>query len=258
MMAVRRKPLKVNKFGPWIWRGILGAVGMVLYYLSIDLGTAGRASLLNNTYPLFVALISAVVLRKRFGWPVLAALALSFLGVGVIFRESVMAMIHSWIGGAAASAGAEGGTGLFVSDILGLASGVIAGGSFLLNKKASETEDPVVIYLGVCLVGCFVCAFSAGQARFLDAASVVASFLAALTAFLGQVTITAGLRDLPATEGSLISYLKIPITILIAWIFLGEPMGWGFIAGTLLISVGLLIERMWPLIRGRAGLRKRG
>jgi drug/metabolite transporter (DMT)-like permease len=225
-LAALRRPLRVKRFSMWAGRGFFGAVSMVLYYISIDLGSAGRASLLNNTYPIFVALIGLFARKRRARPATLAGIVLSMGGVAMVFWD---------------------GAGLSpLADACGLASGILASVSLLFNKKASETEDPIVIYLGVCLVGTLACSFSAPQAASLDLPAAAFLGAMALTAFLGQVSITKGLRELSAEEGSLISYLKIPIAILISWAFLGERLSARFLAGTGWIVLGLLLDRFKP------------
>jgi drug/metabolite transporter (DMT)-like permease len=222
-LAAIRKPFKVNRFGVWAGRGLFGAVSMVLYYFSISLGSAGRATLLNATYPVFVAIIEILFLKKRPRAGILAGIAVSTVGAFLVL----------WDGAKITPLG----------DGLGLLSGIVAGLSLHFNKKASETEDSIVIYLGVCLVGVLCCGFSAPRAIGLKPLIGLALLMVGATAYYGQVAITSGLRELGATEGSLISYLKVPIAILISWAFLGERISLRFLAGTALILGGLFLDR---------------
>ncbi|MFK7909664.1 MAG: EamA family transporter, partial [Akkermansiaceae bacterium] len=56
-----------------IARGLLGAVGIYLYYLSIIHLGAGRAVIINLTYPIFASIIAAIILKealskRKLGW----------------------------------------------------------------------------------------------------------------------------------------------------------------------------------------------
>src|SRR5690554_2008114 len=46
-LGATKTPFRIVKLKPWLGRGLFGAVAMILYYISISLGTPGRASLFN-------------------------------------------------------------------------------------------------------------------------------------------------------------------------------------------------------------------
>lgn len=217
-------PFKVNRWKPWVGRGIFGSLGMTLYYVSISLGTPGRASLFNNSFPIFVAVIALVVLRERVRGTTIAGIALAFTGVAFVLWD---------------------GTGVnLAGDVAGVASGFLAGISYHFNKRASQTEHPIVIYLGVCLVGIAITAFSAGQLVRITPFDALLLVLAAIGAYAAQITITIGLRDIPTTEGSLHTFAKIPLTVVAGAIILGNPITSRFLIGTGLLLIGLLLNQL--------------
>lgn len=222
-LAARKRPFKIVRFKPWLGRGIFGAAGMILYYVSIALGSPGRASVFNNSFPLFVALIAVVVLREEVRAATVAGLLLAFSGIALAL----------WDGAAVT----------LIADATGIASGFIAGISYHFNKRASRTEDPIVIYLGVCIVGLAATAFALPQAVNLDLLSVPLLVLAGAGAYVAQICITIGLRDIPTTEGSVHTFAKIPLTVVAGMIFLGDSITVRFIAGTALLIVGLFLNQ---------------
>ncbi len=228
-----RRPFRIVKFKPWLGRGIFGAVSMTLFYISIALGTSGRASLFNNTFPIFVALISIALLKDKVHLNTIAALVLSFGGVALVL----------WDGSAVSP----------LADLAGLGSGILAGASYHFNKAASRTEDPIVIYLGVCFVGLVLNAFSLPQAARLDPLSALLLVLAGLSAYFAQICITIGLRDIPTTEGSVHTFAKIPLTAFAGWLLLGDRITGGFILGTGLLIGGLVLNQ----IDWKPGARRR-
>lgn len=229
-LAATRRPFKLHRPLPWLGRGIFGALGMILYYVAIVKGSPGRASLFNNAYPVFVAVISFFVLRQRIGAAAAGGILLSFAGIGLVL----------W----------DGAKSSFLGNLAGVSSGVIAAVSYHFNKEASKTEDPVVIYLGVCFMGILGTGFSVGQFARVDLASAGLLALAGLCGYFAQIAITVGLRDLDATEGSLHTFVKIPIAVLGGWLFLSEPLSLRFFLGTALVFAGLFLDKLLP---GRKG-----
>lgn len=222
-LAVSKVPLKVHRWRPWLGRAIFGALAMTLYFLSIGLGSPSRASLFNNSFPLFVALISVFFLRERISLKTAFGLVLSFTGV-ILVRY-------------------DGTPGTLLADLAGIASGLLAGASYHFNKAAVRSEHPVVIYLGVCAFGIVLNAFSIPQVSLLTPLSAILLAAAGLAAYWAQVTLTIGLKELPSTEGSIHTFMKIPITALAAFLILGDSLNLAFIAGTGLLIIGLCFNQ---------------
>jgi len=223
-LRLEGKPFRIVKFKPWIGRGIFGAAGMTLYYISIAFGTPGRASLFNNSFPVFVAIIAIVFLGEKVRATTIAGLLLAFSGIGLVLFDGVKVSL--------------------IADITGLASGILAGISYHFNKRASKTEDPVVIYLGVCFVGLAANAFTLDQALSLDRVSAIYLVLAGVCAYGAQIFITIGLRDIPTTEGSVHTFAKIPLIVVAGWLFLGNAITLRFVAGTALLIAGLFLNQL--------------
>lgn len=225
-LGASQTPFKIIRIKPWIGRGLFGAVAMILYYISIAMGNPGRASLFNNSFPIFVAIISIAALREKVRIPTIAGILLAFTGVAFVLWD---------------------GTGMsLVGDAAGIASGFLAGISYHFNKRASQTEHPIVIYLGVCFVGILVTAFSLPQILTVDPASVLLLLLAGAGAYAAQILITIGLRDIPTTEGSVHTFVKIPLTVIAGYLFLGDPVTLRFVAGTVLLLIGLFLNGRTP------------
>jgi len=231
-LAAYRRPFRVERLGPWLGRGIFGSAGMTLYYVAIALGTPGRASLLNNSFPLFVGLIAIFVLREEVRASTVAGLLVAFSGIALVL----------W----------DGSRFSLIADLVGLSSGILAGVSYHFNKAASRTEDPIVIYLGVCFVGLAVNAFSVPAGlSVLDPAAAALLALAGLGGYAAQIFITIGLRDIPTTEGSVHTFAKIPLTVLAGWLLLGNGISARFVVGTALLIAGLILNQLRP--KSRAG-----
>ena len=234
-LSFQGTPFRIVRFKPWIGRGIFGAAGMTLYYVSIAFGTPGRASLFNNSFPVFVAIIAIFFLGERVRSTTIGGLLLAFSGIGLVLFDGVKVSL--------------------LADITGLASGILAGISYHFNKNASKTENPVVIYLGVCFVGLATNAFTVGQALSLNPISALYLVLAGICAYAAQIFITIGLRDIPTTEGSVHTFAKIPLIVIAGWVFLGNTITPRFIVGTGLLITGLFLNQLVLRPRRRAAGR---
>ena len=117
-----------------ILRGVLGMVTIsILYFTVIELG-AGRALVINLTYPLFGSLIAAFVLKEKLRPSTIALLVLAMIGLGLFFYES----FHEATFG--------------VYDLLGLLGAVLAGVIVVVIRKLTQSETAATIYSGQCVM----------------------------------------------------------------------------------------------------------
>lgn len=223
-LALSGNPFRVRRFWPWFGRGVFGSLAMTLYYIAIELGSAGRASLLNNTFPIFVAIISFFVLRERVRLITAAGILLAFTGVAFVL--------------------ADGSPSTLTGDLVGLASGILGGVSYHFNKRATRTEHPIVIYLSVCLVGMVFNAFSVPEALGVNPLQGLLLLLAGAGAYAAQVAITIGLSRIDTTQGSVHTFAKIPLTILGGILIFQDPATFRFFLGTALLAGGILLDKI--------------
>ena len=111
LLITRHKP-KLNR---WVLLGAAAVCGTnVLFALANKMTTAANAIVLQYTAPIFVILLSLVLLKKKPGRLDLVACAVVFLGVVCFFVESL-------------------GGGQLAGDVISLVSGITYAGVFLLN-----------------------------------------------------------------------------------------------------------------------------
>jgi drug/metabolite transporter (DMT)-like permease len=204
-----------------ILRGLYGAVSMILYYVSIQYSGAGRATLFNSTFPIFVVIFGAIFFRERVdlrGW---ASIAICVLGVAIIFGT--------------------GGQSSLLGDAAGLASGFLGGFSVIYTKKARLSNNSFIIYGTLCVIGAALTAFSAPQAARLDWRSAALLVVAGCLVYFAQILFTYGIKFVPAAHASVISLLKVPLTIALG-AFIGESLHLSFFIGTAIILAGLVLK----------------
>ncbi len=130
IVSGRRLPLATDHLPTHLWRGLSGFLALMLFFYAIGQLPLATAVTLNYTSPLFLALLSTVVLKERPGRLLLSALLLGFAGVALLLRPT----LHQ----DQMSAG-----------VLGLASGFLAGVAYLNVKQLGLQGEPewrVVFY----------------------------------------------------------------------------------------------------------------
>jgi len=206
-----------------VWRGIYGSVGMVLYFVSIELSGAGRGSVLNTTYPLFSILLGALFFKERLGKRSIVGAVFCFAGVALIFWDSSSPSL--------------------LGDGIGLLSGFIAGISIQYTKKARRNNGPEIVYLAVCASGILATCWTAPRALSLDLESAIVLSASAVLGYAGQISLTWGVKYMDASEAGIISFLKVPIAIVLG-LFLGEGLSIRFAAGTAIVLAGLAFAEL--------------
>jgi drug/metabolite transporter (DMT)-like permease len=207
-----------------ILRGLFGALAMIATYLAIAIAGPGRATLLSNTYPLFVALFGVLLFKERATWRLAACLGLSLAGAVLVMRD---------------------GSSLNpLGDIVALAGAVLAGISVnYLRRASSRGVDPFVIYLAPCLFGLPVLAFSSFPESPPGAAAVAFLLAVGIGAFIAQALMTYGYRTVSASRGSVFFFAETGITVLLGALFAGEKVTVRFGIGLLLIFAGVWLNR---------------
>lgn len=232
VLLATKKPFRVRDKRSWVFRGLCGSVSMILYYLAISMTNSSRATLMNNLYILSVALLSWILTRKRPQANKIFSMVLCLCGVILIFYDGAQ---YSLAG-----------------DLVGILSGLIMGVAIHFTKRSSESEHPVIVYMSACLTGLVFIPFSHLPAAVPDLLYTIILLGIGAASFLAQLFMTSGYRHLSALRGSILSYLRIPMTMLLG-ILGGEVIGMGFYLGTLLLLAGVLVETGIPLWKKHPG-----
>ena len=220
-LALSKTPLKLAKKKILLVRGALGMSAMLMYYTAIQMTGSGRATLLLNTFPIFVAIFGALFFRQAINADKIFSIILCLSGVIFVFYDG-------------SSYGVLG-TGI------GLAAGIIRGLVVHFIKKSAEANHPLVVYLVVCLYGLLLLPFSAHEATKVDTGALILLLVVSIFSLIAQFLMTYGYRHVEALKGSLISYLTIPLTVLLGY-FMGEELHAKFFVGLGLIAIGLLVN----------------
>ncbi|MCG8572353.1 MAG: DMT family transporter, partial [Spirochaetes bacterium] len=221
-ILIIKKPIQIINMKIWLLRGGLGVLTICLFYISIQLSSSGRASLLTNTFPIFVLLISFLAFKE----PITRSnvISLIFCITGVLF---VMY---------------DGSNYKMTGDFIAIGSSISAAVAVFFVKILRKHNNSIIVYLSVCLFGLVLLPFIFDELVKLDIKNFIHLLLMGLLVFLAQVLLTYGIKFVSATKASVTTYFKIPTTLLLSYIFLSEQMTFRFLLGIFFISFGLLIN----------------
>lgn len=223
----RRRGLGGARFTDWLFRGLFGALSMAATYAAISLTGPGRATLLTNLYPLFVVIFGAVFFGERPGLRIVAPLSLAIAGAVLVVRDGSGASLPG--------------------DALALAGAVLAGLAVNFVRRASRSGcDPIFLYLSPSLLGLPLFLIAPMP---LDAPTVmgfISLFAVGIGAFIAQFLMTTGYRSVPAGQGSVVFFAETGLTVLLGILLAGERFTLRFLAGLVLIVLGLWLNRPKP------------
>ncbi len=225
VLLFTKKSFLVKDKKAWVIRGVAGSVSMILFYLAIELTSSARATLMNNLYVIFVALFGFLLNKERVKVVNMISMVICLAGVTIIFYD--------------------GGQYAFVGDVIGVLSGIIMGIAVHYTKRSSEKEHPVLVYMSACIFGLAFAPLSSIHHPNPGLSQMILLLCIGVSSFLAQWLMTSSYSWISAIKGSLISYLKIPFTVVFG-AMLGDRVSTKFHLGTIVLIAGLLIESGGP------------
>jgi drug/metabolite transporter (DMT)-like permease len=226
--------LKVVNLEALLWRGLLGGLTVLLYFITLQLTTAAKGTLLNYTYSIWANVFGVLFLKHK--PPKGFALILLLAGIGVWLVLGVSFDHFEW------------------GDLTGVLSGMAAGGGVAAIKVARKTDNALTVFGSFSFFGFFFAGlgllvipwmggFCSDLGRFqpLDPAGFSILLLMGLCAMGAQLLFTHGYGYTSFAMGTLLSLITPILAALLGWVCLGEPLTSHFILGTLLVLSACLI-----------------
>lgn len=215
-------------------RGLAASVAyaatVVSFIIANKLTTSANAIFLQDTAPLYVLLLSPLLLRERPSRSELAAVPVFLLGLSLFFLDQLN-------------------PGQLWGNIIALGSG-LAFALCILGLRAVGDEGSSVLVWGNLIAGVSVLlpALDGPRPTPVDIGMLV--FLGVFQLGMAYSLFQRGLRETPAVEASLLILLEPVLNPVWAFLFAGERPGpWALVGGTI-----ILLATAWrTLLGGKAG-----
>jgi drug/metabolite transporter (DMT)-like permease len=229
LLTLRREALPRGKnLLLLVGMGAVGYVGQAFCYLTaLKYASAGLVALLLYLYPIFVALLSALLLHEHITRVKIAALGLALLGTALTVGPAGGQIIGILLAASAAA----------------IYSIYIIVGTHVL-KQVSPFQSSTVIFASACFVSALLMLVNGPHWPASSTAWVVIVLIVLLATIIPVVTFLAGIERIGPTNAAMISTLEPVVTVLLAAGLLGEMLKpITLLGGGLILAAVLLLVR---------------
>lgn len=194
-----------------LMRSILGTLGIVLNFYSIDHLVLSDANMLNKLSPFFVIIFSMLFLNEKINSKQVTGLTIAFIGVLFVIRPRLNFEI--------------------IPALAGILGGVTAAGAYTCVRALSGKEKPKTIVFYFSLISSLIIApFTIITYEHMTIIQFLYLILAGISASVGQFGITFAYKYSPAKEISIFDYSNIAFAAIFSFMLFGVlPDIWSFI-----------------------------
>ena len=202
-------------------RGLCGAVAFLFLVAAFQRIPLSIAMVLFYLYPAFTAILSPWITGEPNAKTAWLFICGAFIGISLIlwpFNASVA---------------------LNLGHLFGVVSSFLCALTLLLVRRLGRANNIYTLFFYLCLTGTLAGLgplliqdhpiLPAGTAAWVGIAAVAVFSIGA------QLSINQALVRIPATKVSVMMTVEVPLVACFGVFFLGEPLSWNFVAGTLLI-----------------------
>jgi len=207
---IRRTALNYKRLDLLLIRGFFGGLAVLFYFICIQHSSVGVATLLNYTAPIYSGLFSMLFIGEHFSAKVLIPLPIALLGVFLVVhahaRPGEVLGFRRW-------------------ELIGALSAVCSGAAVTAIRVARRGESSWSIYGSFCLLG-LLTTMPQGIMSWRNPSHDEWWALAAMSllAIGAQLTMTFSLRWVDAMTVGVISQLAVLVSMVLAAIFINEPI----------------------------------
>jgi drug/metabolite transporter (DMT)-like permease len=211
-----------------IGMGAMGYVGQsVSYFAALHHASAGLVALLLYAYPTLVCVLAAIFLREHLSPRRILLLLLSFAGIALTLG---------------------GGQGTPVGIALGLGAALFYSVYIVIGARELGGTDALASTTVICLSAMATLAiasvFRAPQFPVVWWGWAAIGAIALVSTVVAILAFFAGLKRVGPSVASILSTLEPVVTILLAWIFLGEALGLiQLIGGALVLCAAIFLTK---------------
>ena len=220
-ILLKKKPFKASNMGPIHTRAIFNSFSILLSSASLKYTTIINSNMLSMTYPVFVILLSPMLIKEKIKKSTYIYLILIMTGSYIIANPSFGNVNYG--------------------DLLAFISAFSAAISVIYLKVAQEENEGYIIIFYVMFIGTLInIPFVYKSLINFDIKGLLPVFVSGLMGFLGQIFITEGYKYVDSATGALVLTSRIIMSGLIGYIFLSEPLDVRIITGMILVIVSLI------------------
>lgn len=223
---------KISPFGNHkkllIARGITGTIALFLVYESIKRFPLSEATVIQYLFPIFTALIAAFIISEPLNKNIFGAILVGLFGVYTVLGFPFL------IGSAEID---------LSSVFIAITGSFLTGLAYVLVRQSTKiNEHPLVVmfYFPLFTVPfCFPFLFSYWVKPSFN--EWVFLLLVGICTQLGQFFLTHGYKELPAAKAAPLSYIQVPLAMVMGVIFFEEVIDLNFIIGSTLVFTSIFL-----------------
>jgi drug/metabolite transporter (DMT)-like permease len=235
---VTRQSLRTSNVRLLLLRGFLGGSAVLFYFAAVEQTGAAMGTLLNNTHSIWASALAVLFLGERPSRGFWAILALAIAGIWLVINPSFDRF--SW------------------GELLGLLSGILAGGAILCVKQLRQTDNALTILFSFAVSG-LLCGIPLavyswrgvpGTADFVTG-GWLALLGVGISSFVAQFLFTQGYKNTSVQLGSVLTLTTPVLASILGWLFLDERLGLRFVAGASLTLAACALIGLKPVTTQR-------
>ena len=232
VMAVYMRRPRITFTKPVVLGALSLSATMALFILANKLTTAANAIVLQYTSPIFVILISALLLKTRPKALDIAAVGIVFAGVMLFFFDQLKA-------------------DALLGNILAVLSGLTFSGVFIANRMpGAKPEQAMLLAYMINIVICTP--FIATNVTFEAVPWLAIALMGIFQLGLAYVLFSIGIKTTPPVTASLIAALEPLLSPIWVMMATGEKPGAFAIAGGVVVLITIVVYNMISTRRSRA------
>ncbi len=231
IMALKRQGPAPKRYHLLVGRTLGNCIAVYCFYQAVRYTSVAEANILNMTYPIFVTILSWIVLRHQRDLVALAMVAVAVVGVWLILQPGSM--------------------GFGLKSLWGIASGVSAALAILYLNLSRQLHDAnTVLFYMFGLGSVLMFLFFRQHIFWPNGRELYYLTLCGGAGIAGQFLITLGFRYVTAVEGGVISSTRILLAALLGPWLAAEPAldTGGWVGAVLIFGVNVALT----LRKGRA------
>ena len=209
-------------------RGIIGTLALFLVYESIKRFPLSEATVIQYLFPIFTALVAALIISEPLNKNIFGAIILGLFGVYTVLGFPFLIT--------------ETNINLYSIGIA-IAGSFLTGVAYVLVRQATKVnEHPLVVMFYFPLFTVPIC-LPLLLTNWINPTLEEWGFLllVGVCTQLGQFFLTHGYKELPAAEAAPLSYVQVPFAMIMGMLFFDEVISLNFIIGSMLVLLSIFV-----------------